>query len=69
MIPLSVIKDDNEHAMHYAQSLPYAHLLENEAEQWLNEICNNLVTSVKARDFSRGALVSVRRLSRFVVIS
>lgn len=64
MIPLSVIEDDNEHAMHYAQSLPYAHLLDKEAEQWLSEICNNLVISVKARDFNRGALVSVKRLAR-----
>lgn len=67
MIPLSVIEDDNDHVMHYAQSLPYAHLLDNEAEQWLNEICVSLATSVKAKDFSRGTLASVKRLSKYAL--
>lgn len=64
MIPLSVINDDSQHAMHFSQSLPYANLLEHEAEQWLDDICVNLALSVKAKDFTRGALSWVKRLSR-----
>ncbi|KAI8975614.1 hypothetical protein BDF20DRAFT_879640 [Mycotypha africana] len=66
MIPLSVIKDDNDHTMHYAQSLPYAHLLDKEAESWLNDICTNLVISVKAQDFHGGVLAWVKRLSSYM---
>lgn len=65
MIPQSVIDDDNDHVMHYAQSLPYAKLLDKEAEIWLTDICTHLVTSVRAKDFTGGALASVRRLSRY----
>lgn len=64
MIPLSIINDDNEHTMHFSQSLPYCNLLEHEAEQWLKDICFNLALSVKAKDFTRGALAWVKRLSR-----
>lgn len=65
MIPLSVINDDSQHTMYFSQSLPYANLLEHEAEQWLNDICVNLSLSVKAKDFTRGALAWVKRLSRY----
>jgi hypothetical protein len=65
MIPQSVIDDDNDHTMHYAQSLPYANLLDKEAEVWLSDICTHLATSVRAQDFTGGALAWVRRLSRY----
>jgi proteasome activator subunit 4 len=64
MIPSSVIEDDLQHTMHYSQSLPYAHLLEGEAEEWLKDIRNNLVICVKAKDFAPGAVAWVRRLTR-----
>jgi proteasome activator subunit 4 len=66
MIPQSVIDDDNEHTMHYSQSLPYANLLDKEAEIWLSDICTHLVISVRAKDFTGGALAWVRRLSRYL---
>ncbi|KAI8387348.1 hypothetical protein BD560DRAFT_114989 [Blakeslea trispora] len=65
-IPLSVINDDNEHTMHYAQSLPYAHLLGSEAETWLDDICNSLTISIKAKDFHHSALISVKRLTCYL---
>jgi proteasome activator subunit 4 len=64
MIPISVIEDDEQHAMHYSQSLPYAELLDGEAEQWLNSICTHLVICVKAKDYAPGASTWVRRLSK-----
>jgi hypothetical protein len=64
MIPSSVIEDDQHHTMHYSQSLPYANLLGGEAEEWLKEICENLVICVKAKDFAPGAVAWVRRLTR-----
>lgn len=66
MVPLSVLEDDSHHTMHYSQSLPYADLLDHEAEQWLNDICVNLALSVKAKDFTRGALAWVKRLSSYM---
>ncbi|KAG2196811.1 hypothetical protein INT47_002738 [Mucor saturninus] len=66
MIPLSVIDDDSQHTMHFSQCLPYANLLEHEAEQWLDDICVNLALSVKAKDFTRGALSWVKRLSSYM---
>lgn len=65
MIPESVIQDDNAHTMHYSQSLPYAHLLDNEANNWLADICTNLVISVQAKDYTGGTLAWVKRLSRY----
>jgi proteasome activator subunit 4 len=64
VVPLSVIEDDSQHTMHYSQSLPYAHLLDHEAEDWLNSICENLAYHVKAKDFGRGCVNWGRRLSR-----
>jgi proteasome activator subunit 4 len=64
MIPLSVIQDDEEHTMHYAQSLPYADKLEHEAQNWLDDIRSNLVISIKAKDFTGGVLAWTKRLSR-----
>lgn len=66
MIPDSVIEDDNDHTMHYSQSLPYANLLDNEAKLWLNDICTNIVISVQAKDYTCGTLAWVKRLSRYV---
>lgn len=66
MIPDSVIQDDNAHTMHYSQSLPYAHLLDNEASNWLAEICTNLVISVQAKDYTGGTLAWVKRLSSYL---
>ncbi|KAI7908029.1 uncharacterized protein BX663DRAFT_425475 [Cokeromyces recurvatus] len=52
--------------MHYAQSLPYANLLDKEAETWLNTICTNLVISVKAKDFTIGAVAWIKRLANYL---
>ena len=62
-IPDSVVKDD-QHTMSYYQALPYAKLLDGEAETWLNEICTNLAMCVQARDFAPGAASWVKRLNR-----
>lgn len=64
IVPLSVIEDDSQHTMHYSQALPYAELLDHEAENWLNDICINLTYHVKAQDFGRGCVDWARRLSR-----
>lgn len=66
MIPDSVIQDDAQHTMHYSQSLPYANLLDNEAKQWLHDICTNLALSVKAKDYTGTVLAWVKRLSRYI---
>lgn len=65
MVPLSVIEDDSQHTFHFSQSLPYTNLLDHEAEEWLNDICIHLALSVKAKDFTRGALTWVKRLARY----
>ncbi|CEP09555.1 hypothetical protein [Parasitella parasitica] len=66
MIPLSVVKDDEDHTMHYAQSLPYADKLEHEAGDWLESICTNLTISIKAKDFKAGAVAWTKRLSNYL---
>ncbi|KAI8379086.1 uncharacterized protein BYT42DRAFT_312627 [Radiomyces spectabilis] len=65
-IPTSVIQDDEQHTMHYAQSLPYVRLLDGEADQWLGDICNNLALCVKAQDYSVGTLAWVKRLGLYL---
>ncbi|KAL9538165.1 hypothetical protein MBANPS3_011145 [Mucor bainieri] len=66
MIPLSVIQDDEEHAMHYAQSLPYADKLEHEAQDWLDDIRSNLVISIQAKDYTGGAVAWTKRLANYL---
>ncbi|KAI9246724.1 hypothetical protein BDA99DRAFT_526780 [Phascolomyces articulosus] len=64
-IPESVVKDD-QHTMKYYQALPYATLLDGEADTWLNDICTNLAMCVQARDFAPGAITWVKRLNSYI---
>lgn len=64
-IPQSVI-DDEQHTMYYYQALPYAHLLDLEAKEWLDDIVTNLIACIKARDFSRGVAFWTKHLSLYV---
>ncbi|CDS14218.1 hypothetical protein LRAMOSA06388 [Lichtheimia ramosa] len=63
-IPQSVI-DDEQHTMYYYQALPYAHLLDLEAKEWLDDIVTNLIACIKARDFSRGVAFWTKHLSLY----
>ncbi|KAG0174459.1 hypothetical protein DFQ30_004302 [Apophysomyces sp. BC1015] len=66
LIPQSVLDDDKQRTMYYNQSLPYAHLLDGEAQHWLQDICTNLVICVKAQDFAPGASSWVKRLNSYL---
>ncbi|KAI9321666.1 hypothetical protein BX666DRAFT_1904440 [Dichotomocladium elegans] len=64
-IPQSVM-DDDQHTMAYYQALPYAQRLDGEAKNFLNDITNNLIACVKARDYSRGITFWVKQLAVYV---
>jgi hypothetical protein len=64
-VPISVLRDDEQHSMWYSQALPYAELLSEETDTWLRDIVDYFALSVKIRDFAPGALAAVKQLTRY----